>query len=235
MIQNFNKTLQYFVQFCSGSYFENTIILKWKTAFYFIFTSTSYVTYRMPCGGAQCLHMGIFKIINHKKTFYNMLIGYFSKKLYSWQDFLYVLTSRPVIYRECPRFPYGNIWDVINTKQISRYIIWTCWYTIIVTIKIPLTFLLYALLYSRVPTSPYGNISMSRKPRTLWCDVKIHKQYQNVANISELGWCRHGVVVMTTDNFTRQSLNSGSAQVQILLAACRRFAMMISDNGHGWK
>ena len=37
-------------------------------------------------------------------------------------------------------------------------------------------------------------------------------------------------------NFIQQSLNSGSAEVQILLAACRRFAMMrISDNGLGWK
>ena len=32
------------------------------------------------------------------------------------------------------------------------------------------------------------------------------------------------------------NLNSGSAQVQILLAGCRRFAMVrISDNGPGWK
>ena len=31
------------------------------------------------------------------------------------------------------------------------------------------------------------------------------------------------------------SLNSGSAQVQTLLAACRRFAVVrISDNGPGW-
>ena len=37
-------------------------------------------------------------------------------------------------------------------------------------------------------------------------------------------------------NFIQLSLNSGSAQVQILLAACRRFAMVrISDNGLGWK
>ena len=36
-------------------------------------------------------------------------------------------------------------------------------------------------------------------------------------------------------NFIQQSLNSGSAQVQILLAACRRFEMVrISDNGPGW-
>ena len=36
-------------------------------------------------------------------------------------------------------------------------------------------------------------------------------------------------------NFIQQSLNSGSAQAQILLAACRRFAMVrISDSGPGW-
>ena len=36
--------------------------------------------------------------------------------------------------------------------------------------------------------------------------------------------------------FIHQSLNAGSAQVQILLAACRRFAIVrISDNGPGWK
>ena len=37
-------------------------------------------------------------------------------------------------------------------------------------------------------------------------------------------------------NFIQLSLNSGSAQVQTLLAACQRFAMVrISDNGPGWK
>ena len=37
-------------------------------------------------------------------------------------------------------------------------------------------------------------------------------------------------------NFILQSLNSGSAQVQILLAVCQIFAMVrISDNGPGWK
>ena len=40
-------------------------------------------------------------------------------------------------------------------------------------------------------------------------------------------WCR-GVV----HNFIQRRLKSGSAQVQILLAACRRFVMVrISDNG----
>ena len=37
-------------------------------------------------------------------------------------------------------------------------------------------------------------------------------------------------------NFIQQSLNSGSAQVQILLTTCRRFVMVrISDNGPDWK
>ena len=37
-------------------------------------------------------------------------------------------------------------------------------------------------------------------------------------------------------NFIQISLNSGSAQVQTLLAACQTFAMVsISDNGPGWK
>ena len=45
-------------------------------------------------------------------------------------------------------------------------------------------------------------------------------------------WC-HVVVVITTVQL-QQSLNLGSAQVQILLAACRRFVMVrISDNGPG--
>ena len=37
-------------------------------------------------------------------------------------------------------------------------------------------------------------------------------------------------------NFIQLSLNSGSAQAQILLAVCRRFVMVrISDNGPDWK
>ena len=36
-------------------------------------------------------------------------------------------------------------------------------------------------------------------------------------------------------NFIQLSLKLGSAQVQTLLAACRRFAMVrISDSGPGW-
>ena len=49
----------------------------------------------------------------------------------------------------------------------------------------------------------------------------------------------NGVVVQWLSllhNFIQLSLNSGSAQVQILLAACWRFVMVrISDNGPGWK
>ena len=45
-----------------------------------------------------------------------------------------------------------------------------------------------------------------------------------------------GVVVIATAQLHQLSLNSGSAQVQILLVACRRFEMVrISDNGPGWK
>ena len=37
-------------------------------------------------------------------------------------------------------------------------------------------------------------------------------------------------------SFIELSLNSGFAQVQTLLAGCRRFAMVkISENGPGWK
>ena len=37
-------------------------------------------------------------------------------------------------------------------------------------------------------------------------------------------------------NFIQQSLNSSFAQVQILLAACRRFEILrISDSSSGWK
>ena len=58
------------------------------------------------------------------------------------------------------------------------------------------------------------------EPNTHWCSVV----YPVVQWLSLL------------HNFIQQSLNSRSAQVQILLAACRRFAMvMISDNGSGWK
>ena len=45
---------------------------------------------------------------------------------------------------------------------------------------------------------------------------------------------RRGVVVITTAQ--PLSTNPDSAEVQTLLAACWRFALVnISDNGHGWK
>ena len=51
---------------------------------------------------------------------------------------------------------------------------------------------------------------------------------------------KHGAVVewlsLLHNVIQLNSLNSGSAQVQILLAACRRLAMVtMSDNGPGWK
>ena len=46
----------------------------------------------------------------------------------------------------------------------------------------------------------------------------------------------HNFIQQSLHNFIQQSLNSGSAQVQILHAACWRFAMVrISDNGPDWK
>ena len=49
----------------------------------------------------------------------------------------------------------------------------------------------------------------------------------------DLLW-RHGVVVITAAQLHLIKLNSGSAQAQALLAACRRFAMVrVSDDGPG--
>ena len=47
---------------------------------------------------------------------------------------------------------------------------------------------------------------------------------------------RRGVVVIAAAQLHSTNLKSGSAQVQILLAVCRRFEMVrISDGGPGWK
>ena len=51
---------------------------------------------------------------------------------------------------------------------------------------------------------------------------------------------KSGIIIMVfitlLHDFIQQSLNSGSAQVQILLGASQRIAMMrISDNGLSWK
>ena len=52
--------------------------------------------------------------------------------------------------------------------------------------------------------------------------------------LAEKKW-RSGVVVIM-HNFIQLSMNSGSAQDQILLALCQIFEMVrISDNGPGWK
>ena len=46
----------------------------------------------------------------------------------------------------------------------------------------------------------------------------------------------NGVAVITTTQLIQKSLNSGSAQVQILVAACSRIAIVRSyDNGSDWK
>ena len=70
--------------------------------------------------------------------------------------------------------------------------------------------------------------------------LRCHKMTRIVApGYSGYHYCTSDAVVYWLSllhNFIQLSLNSGSAQVQILLAACRRFAMVrISDNGPGWK
>ena len=50
-----------------------------------------------------------------------------------------------------------------------------------------------------------------------------------------LKWYR-GIMLITTAQLIQQSLNSGSARVQILLAAYWRFAIVrTSDSGPDWK
>ena len=62
----------------------------------------------------------------------------------------------------------------------------------------------------------------------------VHKQIVQFTNlITHKLWCS-GYHYL--HNFIQQSLNSDSAQVQLLLAACRIFAMVRnSGNGTGWK
>ena len=49
-------------------------------------------------------------------------------------------------------------------------------------------------------------------------------------------FCAVAVITTVLDNFTQQSLKSGSAKVQILYAVFWRFAMVrISDSGPDWK
>ena len=62
------------------------------------------------------------------------------------------------------------------------------------------------------------------------------------AKISWIHKANNGAVVCEVITTTaqaqliQQSSNSGSAQVQILLTTCRRFAMVrISDDGLGWE
>ena len=57
-----------------------------------------------------------------------------------------------------------------------------------------------------------------------------------ISNENNLNTITTVVQWLSLQNFIKQSLNSGSAQAQILLAACRRFGVVgISDNGLGWK
>ena len=71
--------------------------------------------------------------------------------------------------------------------------------------------------------------------------VKIAHHYFNNAeavpkDLPNLPYILQKIWLTLLHNFIQQSLNSGSAQAQILLRACWRFAMVrISDNGSGWK
>ena len=58
----------------------------------------------------------------------------------------------------------------------------------------------------------------------------LSKWYQNLDDKSEDAW------LSLLHNFIQQSLNLGSAHLQILLTVCQRFAMVrISDSSSGWK
>ena len=73
-------------------------------------------------------------------------------------------------------------------------------------------------------------------------EVQIVQKFQRFNPLMEVLKCRKAILNFQTfqlsllHKFIQQSLNSGSAQVQILLAACPRLVMVrISDNGPGWK
>ena len=66
--------------------------------------------------------------------------------------------------------------------------------------------------------------------------MKLLRTTKNKITKNKKNLWRRGVVVIITTQLSEQSLNTGSAQVQILLAVCRRFTMVrISDNGPSWK
>ena len=64
--------------------------------------------------------------------------------------------------------------------------------------------------------------------------AEIHNQ---IINQKQLCRFNHQIADLSLlYNFNQLSLNSGSVQVQTLLAVCQRFAMVrISDNGSSWK
>ena len=65
------------------------------------------------------------------------------------------------------------------------------------------------------------------------CNTSCLRTSQNFG-ILKTPWCSAWLSLL--HNLIQLSLNSGSVQVQSLLAACWRFAMVrISDNGPGWK
>ena len=72
--------------------------------------------------------------------------------------------------------------------------------------------------------------------------LKLSKEQTNIDknDLCIINHCRKSLLFyewfLLMHNFNQLSLNSGSAQVQTLPAACRIFAMVrISDNGPGWK
>ena len=71
-----------------------------------------------------------------------------------------------------------------------------------------------------------------------WNSAEIMSLFTKMCVVQTLKCTYLGAVVQWLSllhNFIQQNLNSGSAQVQILLATCRRFAMVrISDNGPDW-
>ena len=73
-------------------------------------------------------------------------------------------------------------------------------------------------------------ITLAKKlPTSVLCSTQILREMQEPSG-AVVYW------LLLLDNFIQQSLNSGSAQTQILLAACWKFAMVrIFDNGPGWK
>ena len=94
------------------------------------------------------------------------------------------------------------------------------------------------MIYSRLYTHLNSKLSHIRVASINQMESEILKSviymqnfYANkIVKVIDVPW------LSLLHTFNQLSLNSDSAQVQTLLAACRRFAMVrISDNGPGWK